>query len=187
MDSSRAEDVHFARDFLDELHAAVNAHDSEAIATLCTEDILWEDPAAPRLLRGRDAVRRFHDDVMFRALPDVRIALIDGPFLSADKKAIAVRTRITGTQTGPFSPPGFAPTNRVLEFETAEFSFFKDAQLARHVVMLDRLVLAAQVGALPPPGSLGERISLRYQHFRAWRARRKHCSIPDRDRDQLVD
>jgi hypothetical protein len=110
---------------------------------------------------------------MFRALRDVRIALVEGPFLSPDNTTIAVQTRISGTLTGPFSPPGFAPTGGVLEFETAEFSFFKGKQLARHVVMLDRLVLANQVGALPPPGSLGERMSLWYQHFRAWRARRQ--------------
>jgi ketosteroid isomerase-like protein len=183
MDSSQVGDVRFARDFLEKLYDAVNRHDAEAIAALCTEDIHWEDPAAPDLLRGRDAVRRFHEEVMFRALPDVRITLVEGPFLSADKTAIAVQTRITGTQTGPFSPPGFAPTNGVVEFETAEFSFFKGTELARHVVMLDRLVLATQVGALPPPGSLGERMSLRYQHFRAWRKRRKHRISRDSNRD----
>jgi ketosteroid isomerase-like protein len=66
MDSSQVGDVRFARDFLDNLYDAVNRHDAEAIAALCTEDIHWEDPAAPDLLRGRDAVRRFHEEVMFR-------------------------------------------------------------------------------------------------------------------------
>lgn len=169
----RDSDGAFARDFLKRLYAAVNEHDAAAIAALCTEDVLWRDPAAPGPLRGRDAVKRFHDEVMFRALPDVRIELIEGPFLSPDGTGVAVRTHIRGTLTGPFSPPGFSPTNGVLEFETAEFSHFKGGQLARHVVLLDRLVLAAQVGALPPPGSLGDRMSLWYQHFRAWRARAK--------------
>jgi predicted ester cyclase len=175
MEGDRADG--FARDFSIRLHAAVNEHDAAAIAALCTEDVLWHDPAAPGPLSGRDAVKRFHDEVMFRALPDVRIELIEGPFVSADGTGIAVRTRISGTLTGSFSPPGFAPTNGAVEFETAEFSRFRGGRLASHVVLLDRLALAAQVGALPPPGSLGDRLSLRYQHFRAWRARRK-AGIP---------
>lgn len=172
----REDDDRFARDFLSRLYTAVNEHDARAIAALCTEDVVWEDPAAPSPLTGREAVRRFHDEVMFRALPDVRIELIEGPFVSADLTGIAVRTRIAGTLTGPFSPPGFAPTGRRLEFETAEFSHLRGGQLARHVVLLDRLDLAAQVGALPAPGSLGDRMSLWYQHFNAWRARTKRGS-----------
>jgi ketosteroid isomerase-like protein len=44
MDSSQVGDVRFARDFLEKLYDAVNRHDAEAIAALCTEDIHWEDP-----------------------------------------------------------------------------------------------------------------------------------------------
>jgi hypothetical protein len=110
---------------------------------------------------------------MFRALPDVRVTLIDGPFLSLDRTGIAVRLRITGTMTGPLIPPGYAPTNGPVEFETAEFSRFERNLLSRHVVVLDRLVLARQIGAVPPPGTLGERVGIWFQHVAARRARRK--------------
>lgn len=166
-------DERFVHDFLERLYASVNAHDAAAVASLCTEDVLWEDPAAPRPLRGRDAVYEFHRDSMFRALPDVRVTLIDGPFLSLDRTGIAVRLRITGTMTGPLTPPGYAPTNGPVEFETAEFSRFERNLLSRHVVVLDRLVLASQIGAVPPPGTLGERVGIWFQHVAARRARRK--------------
>jgi len=55
-------DARFARHFLARLHAAVNAHDAQAVAALCCEDVVWEDPAAPEPLRGREAVLRFHRD-----------------------------------------------------------------------------------------------------------------------------
>ena len=104
-------DETFARHFLQRLHAAVNAHDASAIAALCTEDVVWEDPAAAQTLRGRDAVLRFHRDVMFPALPDVRVELVDGPYLALDDDTgVAVRLRISGTMTGALNPPGFAPT-----------------------------------------------------------------------------
>jgi ketosteroid isomerase-like protein len=47
-------DEAFARDFLSLLHAAVNAHDADAVAALCCEDVLWDDPAAPGPLHGRE-------------------------------------------------------------------------------------------------------------------------------------
>lgn len=57
-------DASFAREFLQRLHAAVNAHDAPAIAALCCDGVVWEDPAASDTLHGRDAVVRFHRDMM---------------------------------------------------------------------------------------------------------------------------
>ena len=166
-------DARFARHFLERLHAAVNAHDAEAVAALCCEGVVWEDPAAPEPLRGREAVYRFHRDLMFRALPDVRIEPVEGPYLSLDGAGVAVRLRISGTMTGPLTPPGFAPTGGPVEFETAEFSHFDGDLLARHAVVLDMLALARQIGAVPKAGSLAERISVWLQHIAARRARRQ--------------
>lgn len=158
----------FARRFLEKLHAAVNAHDACAIAALCCEDVVWEDPAAPQTLHGREAVYKFHRDIMFRAIPDTQVELIDGPYLSLDGAGVAARLRIRGTMTGPLTPPGFAPTGGLVEFETAEFSHIKDGLLARHTVILDMLDLARQIGAVPPAGTLVARIGVWMQHVAAY-------------------
>lgn len=160
-------DADFAQDFLTRLHAAVNAHDAAAVAALCHTDVIWDDPAASAPLRGRDAVYRFHQETMFRALPDVRIELIDGPYLALDGTGVSARLRISGTMTGPLVPPGFAPTDGALVFETAEFSRFENGLLARHTVVIDMLGLARQIGAVPATGGLGERIGLWGQHLAA--------------------
>lgn len=165
--------MQLARDFLTKLHSCVNAHDAATIASLCTEDVVWDDPAATKPLIGRNAVRQFHIDGMFRALPDVTIELIDGPYLSADRQGIAVRTRIRGTMTGPLIPPGFAPTGRTVEFETAEFSRFRDGLLCHHTVILNMLDLARQIGAVPKSGGFGERLGVRFQHVAAVRMKRR--------------
>lgn len=157
----------FAQDFLTRLHAAVNGHNAAAVAALCNEDVVWDDPAASAPLRGRDAVYRFHHETMFRALPDVRIELIDGPYLALDGTGVSARLRISGTMTGPLVPPGFAPTDSPLVFETAEFSRFENGLLARHTVVIDMLGLARQIGAVPAGGGLGERIGLWGQHLAA--------------------
>ena len=164
-------DTPYANHLLERLHAAVNTHDADAIAEICSEDIVWDDPAAPEPLRGREAVRRFHRDVMFKAIPDVRIELIDGPYFSTDHSRVAVRLRIRGTMTGPLDPPGFAPTGGPIEFETAEFSQFEGGLLLRHSVVLNMLSLARQIGAVPQPGTIGERVGLWMQHLSARWAR----------------
>lgn len=164
-------DVAFATRFLERLHGAVNDHDPDAIASLCHPEVDWRDPAASEPLHGRDAVRAFHRDVMFVALPDVRVELIEGPFLAVAECALAVRLRISGTMYGPLDPPGFAPTHGRLRFETAEFSSFRDGLLARHTVVLDMLDLARQVGAVPEDGTIGAQLGVWMQHVAAFRAR----------------
>jgi ketosteroid isomerase-like protein len=74
-------DAAFASGFLARLHGAVNAHDADAVAALCCEDVVRDDPAAPAPLCGREAVRRFHAESMLRALPDVHVDMIDAPIL----------------------------------------------------------------------------------------------------------
>ena len=167
----QAVDAPFARHFLQRLHAAANAHDAHAVAALCCDDVTWEDPAAPQTLHGRDAVLRFHRDIMFPALPDTHIELIDGPYLALDGTGVAARLRISGTMTGALTPPGFAPTGGHLTFETAEFSHFRDGLLARHTVVLNMLDLARQIGAVPKAGTVGAQVGLWMQHIGAFWAR----------------
>lgn len=164
-------DASFARDFLARLHAAASAQDPDTVARLCAEDVIWEDPAAPHTLHGREAVRAFHRDIMFVALPDTRVELIDGPYLALDGTGVAARLRISGTMTGPLSPPGFAPTGGRLAFETAEFSRFHKGLLVHHTVVLNMLDVARQIGAVPPVDSAAGRIGVWMQHVSAFWAR----------------
>lgn len=167
-------DTAFAHDFLSRLHAAVNAHDAAAVAALCSENVVWEDPAAPGLLKGREAVYLFHRDTMFPAIPDVSVTIVDGPYIALDGRSVAVRLRIGGTMTGPMVPPGFAPTDNAVAFETAEFSHFENGLLARHTVILDMLSLARQIGAVPPTGGMADRLVVWLQHIAAWHSRLNH-------------
>lgn len=167
-------DALFARQFLRRLHGAANEHDADAVAALCCADVVWEDPAAPETLHGRDAVLRFHRDIMFPALPDTHIDLIDGPYIALDGTGVAARLRVSGTMIGSLTPPGFAPTGGHLSFETAEFSHFEDGLLARHTVVLNMLDLARQIGAVPRAGTLGDRIGVWMQHVAAfWKRARQ--------------
>lgn len=65
-----------------------------------------------------------------------------------------------------------ASSAAVTRCETAEFSEFNGDLLARHTVVLDMLGLARQIGAVPKPGTVAERIGVWLQHVAARRARR---------------
>lgn len=160
-----------SNDLLTKLHAAVNAHDAQAIGALCAEDVDWDDPAANKPLHGRAAVIQFHREGMFRALPDVSLKLIEGPYFSADGQGLAVRTLIQGTMTGPLAPPGFAPTGQAIQFETAEFSQVCNGLLCRHSVIINMLDLARQIGAAPAEDGLVEHLGIGFQHMVAAVAR----------------
>ena len=162
----------FAQDFLHRLYAAVNNHDAEAVAALCCDEVVWEDPAASHTLHGRSAVLQFHRDVMFPALPDAHVEPIDGPYLSLDGMGVAVRLRIkAAVDRAASAPPGFAPTNSPVIFETAEFSRFEHGRLAHHVVVLNMLDMARQIGAVPSDGTVGAHFGLWLQHMTAFWAR----------------
>jgi hypothetical protein len=75
--------------------------------------------------------------------------------------------------TGPLDPPGFAPTNGPVSFETAEFSRIERGVLVEHRVVLDMLSLARQIGAVPAAGTFADRVGTRLQHLMARGAGRR--------------
>jgi len=153
------------------LHDAANRHDADLVAELCAEHVVWKDPAATHPLLGREAVRQFHAQMMFRAIPDVTLEILDGPYMSECGVRVAARVLISGTMTGPLCPPGFAPTNTWIEFETAEFSTIEGGLLAQHTVIMDMLGLARQIGAVPAAGSVADRAIVQLQRVHAFLTR----------------
>src|SRR5512132_713343 len=73
-------------------------------------DVVCDDSAWPVTMRGHDDVRHFLARA-WRAFPDMRFEIIEGPYRLGKDKA-ALWWRGTGTMTGPLDPPGFAPPAR---------------------------------------------------------------------------
>jgi len=104
-----------------------------------------------------------------------------GPYVSVDGCGIAVRVSIRGTMSGPLDPPGFAATGSKVEFQTAEFSQIRDGLLARRTVILDMLDLARQIGAVPNPGGVADRLGVWSQRIGAfWSRNRRARRRPQR-------
>jgi steroid delta-isomerase-like uncharacterized protein len=152
-----AVDEAFARDFAPRWEAAWNSHEPERLLELMTADIVYDDSAWPTTMRGHADVRTFLDSV-WRAFPDLTFQMIDGPFLHPGAPKAAFYWRGTATHTGPLDPPGFAPTEKRIEFEGVDFHGYREGKVSRLNIVFDMLDVARQLGTLPRAGSQAEKV-----------------------------
>jgi steroid delta-isomerase-like uncharacterized protein len=167
-------DEGLARDFADRWQKAWNSHDPAQVVALCTEDVVWEDPLTERPERGREAVTEYLHAVWL-ALPDLRFIWPEGPYASFEGVKLALHWRVSGTMLGRMEPPGFAPTGRTFEIEGVDLLELRDGLVCAYSGFFDVRGIAQQIGALPAPGSRGERLAVRAQNLAArLRGRRSH-------------
>jgi predicted ester cyclase len=161
-------------DFFSTWETAMNARDAVGIASLCTEDVVWEDSvlmgAGP--LRGRAAVRDFFDEYLFSPFPDLRFEILE-LIVSEDGSRAADRARFSGTFLAPVSALGLAPTGQPTEFEVAVYFSLREGKVERARAIVDMLDIARQTGAAPLQGTIGDRLVSMFQHLKAFRLRRR--------------
>jgi steroid delta-isomerase-like uncharacterized protein len=120
------------------------------------DDIVYDDSAWPTTMRGHAEVRPFLD-WCWRAFPDLRFELLEGPFLHPHERKASDCWRGVATHTGPIDPPGFAPTGKRVEFDGMTFMEFRDGRLSRLSFVFDMADVLRQLGLLPKSGSRAER------------------------------
>jgi steroid delta-isomerase-like uncharacterized protein len=144
--------------FLARWEEAWNTHDLDALETMVTEDITWEDPAMfGETVRNRAEFRAF-TETLFNAMPDVRFDGLGAPFLATEGDAIAVRWRWTGTFTGDMEfwskrfgakRIAYAPTGRRVDLEGVDLYEFRDGLISRWTIVYDLMGLSQQLGLMP--------------------------------------
>ncbi len=146
--------------------AAWNGCDTTAIAELVTEDIVWADPALAEPARGVPAVQQFMRD-SFRAFPDLAFGEPDPPVIAVSGDDVLWAWNMSGTNSGPLEPPGFAATNRRMHVEGIDRWTMRDGRIARYRAFYDLNDLVRQLGIVPPAGSRQERAMVALQRLRA--------------------
>lgn len=142
------------RQRVDELFAAMNAHDVDAIVAMHASDAVLRHPALPHPASGRPGIAEGFRAI-FRALPDIHFPLDEVRLYVADERRAAVTWRFTGTMTGRIEPPGYAPTGKSCSVEGAcVYEFVADPDsgevlLDRHTIIYDSLGLLQQLGIMP--------------------------------------
>jgi steroid delta-isomerase-like uncharacterized protein len=143
-------------DFIQRWTNAWNGHRVEPLLELMTEDIVYDDSAWPRTMRGHADVREFAEHT-WRAFPDLRFELLEGPFLHPSAPQATAHWRGYATHTGRIDPPGVPATGRHVEFTGFDFHEYRDGKVARLVITFDMADVGRQLGLLPAPGSTGEK------------------------------
>jgi len=159
------------REFAERYEAAWNACDTDAMAELITEDIVWQDPALPAPARGVREVQEFMRD-SFRAFPDLNFSEPDPPAMAASGELVLWAWHMEGTHRGVIDPPGFAPTGRTIRVDGVDQWTMRDGRIARYRAFYDMNDLARQLGIVPPAGSRAERGMVALQRLQARLARR---------------
>jgi steroid delta-isomerase-like uncharacterized protein len=152
------------KDFTQRYTAAWNECDTDAMAELLTDEIVWVDPALPEPARGIPAVQEFMR-TSFQIFPDLRFSEPDPPHLTADGELISWAWTMEGTFRGPIDPPGFAPTGKRMKIDGVDLWHMRDGRIADYRAFYDMNELVRQLGILPEPGSRAERMSVKLQQL----------------------
>jgi steroid delta-isomerase-like uncharacterized protein len=100
-----ATDINALEAFCDRWERAWNEHDADAVAALCAEDLVYDEPALGETAHGPDSIRDFVTQ-MARAYPDYSFTRM-GLYGEVARRAVLVAWRFSGT---------FAATGQRVEF-----------------------------------------------------------------------
>jgi steroid delta-isomerase-like uncharacterized protein len=136
----------WAEEFLDRWIDAWNSRQSGLLLELMTDDVVYDDPAWPKTMRGHAEVRQFLD-VLWSAFPDFTVERIGGPLVASDGPRAAFWWRAYGTNTGRIY--GNPPTGKRVEWEGADFEEYRNGKVARLRMGFDMAETYRQIGLLP--------------------------------------
>jgi steroid delta-isomerase-like uncharacterized protein len=148
-------DPGFVDDFVRRFYEAWNALDADAVAALCTEDVLWDEPILPEVARGPDEVRAFVEATRV-ATPDFHIERLSEPYISATEPKVLLPYRMTSTQLGTWSYTRLLPTGMRIDAPAVDEWTFRGNLLSHYCTYYDTLDTCRQVGIIPPWGWFDE-------------------------------
>ncbi len=105
-------------------------------------------------LRGPDEVRDWFANT-FRAMPDLRIEVVD---LMEGGDRAAVHWHLTGTFDGEARFEGMVANGASVDLSGCDVLTVRDGKIQRNDAYLNGAQMARQLGALPPQGSIRERV-----------------------------
>ncbi|KDF01357.1 hypothetical protein Y900_021055 [Mycolicibacterium aromaticivorans JS19b1 = JCM 16368] len=116
---------------------AWNQHDGDAVAALCAEDLVYDEPALGETVHGREPIKNFVTE-MARTFPDNTFAL-EGLFADVRRRAVLVAWKFTGTVAG---------SDTVVEFHGDDrLDFGEDGLITTYRCLYDNDLVKRQIRA----------------------------------------
>jgi steroid delta-isomerase-like uncharacterized protein len=114
---------------------AWNDHDADAVAAMCAEKLIYDEPALGETAYGRDAIRGLVRR-LDRAIPDHRFEVV-GVYADVARRSVLVAWRLTGTH---------ARTGARLDFHGDDrLDLGPDGLIAEHRCLYDSSLVHQQV------------------------------------------
>ena len=123
----------------------------------------------PEPVRGVDGFRAMAEQLL-GAFPDLRMTIEDQ---IADGDRVVSRVTLRGTHLGDMG--GFAPTGARVDAELIAIEHYVDELCVEEWAQTDDVAIAQQIGALPAPGSRGERMAQALFRVKARGLRRRNA------------
>ncbi|HEX4964646.1 MAG TPA: ester cyclase [Thermoanaerobaculia bacterium] len=114
----------------------------EVVDEILAPDFVDHTPL-PGVPPTRDGVKGFFAAIQ-AAIPDLRIEILDQ---IAEGGGVATRKKFIGTHGGPFL--GVPASGRPVDFEVIDILRARDGRITDHWVVVDKLGLLTQLGAMP--------------------------------------
>ena len=133
----------------DQIFAAINAHDVDALRALWADDV--EERFPDKTCRGKDELAAYFKE-LFAAMSDVRMEKV----ASVEQgETVFVRWTLTGTHDGVFN--GIDATGRSVALDGMDQITFRDGKMVHNFVVFDQMEVGRRLGLLPPDGSPPDR------------------------------
>ena len=129
----------------EEFYGAMNNHDVKDVVSRMADDVV-DHQLPPEMPNGKEGTARFFT-MMFDSAPDMRFDILDT--IISDNKA-AIRSRVTGTQTGTFLQ--MPATGKPFDVEGIDIVEVNDElKVTQHWGIFDFAKMMQQIGLAPPP------------------------------------
>jgi steroid delta-isomerase-like uncharacterized protein len=165
-------DPAFVEQFKQRFFEAWNAIDGAALAALCTEDIVWNEPLWLRPACGRQEVRDYVQATKV-AFPDFHVEPLGEPRISATEPVVLHRYHLTGTMRGPWRYTKLRATGKWIEAPAVDEWTFRGELMCHYRTYYDTLDTCRQLGILPPVYSPADRLLTRATNLRTRLTRTK--------------
>lgn len=152
------------RPFVDRYLDAWNSHIPARVAACATEDVIWDSPALPAPAIGRMAVAALVNSTV-KAFPDYEFTRPVPFAIATDQLTAYVPWRMTGTNTGSFDPPGYAPTGNPIDLAGIDVWQFRHGLIWRYQAVYNYSEVARQLGLSLPRGGKLETLAVHAQRI----------------------
>ncbi|MEZ0352455.1 nuclear transport factor 2 family protein [Mycobacterium sp. pR1184] len=126
-------------EFCRQWERAWNSHDGDAVAALCSQDLVYDEPALGKTVYGRDSIRNFVT-AMDHTVPDHQFSL-QGLFADLHRRAVLVAWRFTGTHAQSGNSVDFHGDDRL--------EFGDDGLITAYRCLYDHALVQRQFGNVP--------------------------------------